>query len=149
MLVSPRKRNTIQLYSKQQAHRKASLKHAFAFRPYIWERFCRFQIRRQTRSACSRRAFAEKNFYSSPNVWNRLVASFCSSSWEISVSYTHLQRRFDALFDLYKEWNAKINVISRKDIDNLYIHHVPVSYTHLDVYKRQVQSYFHDRDEAR
>lgn len=36
----------------------------------------------------------------------------------------HQQRRFDALFDLYKEWNAKINVISRKDIDNLYIHHV-------------------------
>jgi len=47
------------------------------------KRFYRFQIRRQTRSACSRRAFAEKNFYSSPNVWNRLVASFCSSSWEI------------------------------------------------------------------
>ena len=25
---------------------------------------------------------------------------------------------------LYREWNAKINVISRKDIDNLYEHHV-------------------------
>lgn len=25
---------------------------------------------------------------------------------------------------LYKEWNEKINVISRKDIDNLYLHHV-------------------------
>ena len=25
---------------------------------------------------------------------------------------------------LYREWNAKINVISRKDIDNLYLHHV-------------------------
>lgn len=25
---------------------------------------------------------------------------------------------------LYKEWNGKINVISRKDIDHLYIHHV-------------------------
>ncbi len=32
--------------------------------------------------------------------------------------------QFDALYDLYKEWNAKINVISRKDIDNLYLHHV-------------------------
>ncbi len=29
-----------------------------------------------------------------------------------------------ALFDLYVDWNSKINVISRKDIDNLYEHHV-------------------------
>lgn len=29
-----------------------------------------------------------------------------------------------ALDGLYHEWNAKINVISRKDIDNLYEHHV-------------------------
>ncbi|MBQ7422722.1 MAG: 16S rRNA (guanine(527)-N(7))-methyltransferase RsmG [Prevotella sp.] len=34
------------------------------------------------------------------------------------------QRQLAALFELYKEWNAKINVISRKDIDNLYEHHV-------------------------
>lgn len=32
--------------------------------------------------------------------------------------------QFQALEALYKEWNAKINVISRKDIDNLYPHHV-------------------------
>ncbi len=32
--------------------------------------------------------------------------------------------QFEALFDLYSEWNAKINVISRKDIQNLYVHHV-------------------------
>jgi len=32
--------------------------------------------------------------------------------------------RFDALGDLYFEWNAKINVISRKDIDELYVRHV-------------------------
>ena len=31
---------------------------------------------------------------------------------------------FDQLFPLYKEWNQKINVISRKDIDYLYEHHV-------------------------
>ncbi|MDR0828568.1 MAG: 16S rRNA (guanine(527)-N(7))-methyltransferase RsmG [Prevotellaceae bacterium] len=31
---------------------------------------------------------------------------------------------FAALYDLYSDWNAKINVISRKDIENLYIHHV-------------------------
>lgn len=29
-----------------------------------------------------------------------------------------------ALYDLYTHWNAKINVISRKDIENLYLHHV-------------------------
>lgn len=34
------------------------------------------------------------------------------------------QRQFDALGDLYLDWNAKINIISRKDIDNLYEHHV-------------------------
>lgn len=34
------------------------------------------------------------------------------------------QRQFDALYDLYKEWNEKINVISRKDIDNLYTNHI-------------------------
>ena len=32
--------------------------------------------------------------------------------------------RFEALDGLYREWNAKINVISRKDIDGLYLHHV-------------------------
>lgn len=34
------------------------------------------------------------------------------------------ERQFDALERLYRNWNAKINVISRKDIDNLYEHHV-------------------------
>ena len=34
------------------------------------------------------------------------------------------QRQIAALDSLYREWNAKINVISRKDIDNLYEHHV-------------------------
>lgn len=33
-------------------------------------------------------------------------------------------RQLAALYDLYHDWNAKINVISRKDIDNLYLHHV-------------------------
>src|SRR5215207_11422528 len=32
--------------------------------------------------------------------------------------------QFKALETLYKEWNAKINVISRKDIDSLYEKHV-------------------------
>jgi 16S rRNA (guanine(527)-N(7))-methyltransferase GidB len=38
---------------------------------------------------------------------------------------TPLQKERFALLDgLYREWNEKINVISRKDIDNLYEHHV-------------------------
>ena len=32
--------------------------------------------------------------------------------------------QFAALYDLYTDWNSKINVISRKDIANLYEHHV-------------------------
>ena len=32
--------------------------------------------------------------------------------------------QFEALDALYRDWNAKINVISRKDIDNLYEHHI-------------------------
>lgn len=37
---------------------------------------------------------------------------------------TEQQRQFAALDALYHDWNSKINVISRKDIDNLYEHHV-------------------------
>ena len=47
---------------------------------------------------------------------------------EIMKYFTYLtdkqKQQFAALFDLYKDWNEKINVISRKDIDNLYLHHV-------------------------
>lgn len=32
--------------------------------------------------------------------------------------------QIDALYDLYADWNSKINVISRKDIENLYQNHV-------------------------
>ncbi len=34
------------------------------------------------------------------------------------------RNQFAALYDLYIDWNSKINVISRKDIENLYEHHV-------------------------
>jgi 16S rRNA (guanine527-N7)-methyltransferase len=34
------------------------------------------------------------------------------------------KRQFEALDALYHDWNEKFNVISRKDIDNLYEHHV-------------------------
>lgn len=39
--------------------------------------------------------------------------------------FTPLQlQQFEGLLPQYKEWNEKINVISRKDIDSLYLHHV-------------------------
>ncbi len=42
--------------------------------------------------------------------------------------FPHLTERqrqqLAALYDLYVDWNQKINVISRKDIENLYEHHV-------------------------
>ena len=34
------------------------------------------------------------------------------------------KEQFAALYDLYYDWNSKINVISRKDIENLYLRHV-------------------------
>lgn len=48
---------------------------------------------------------------------------------EIIFSYfpdlTDVQKtQFSRLFPLYQEWNEKINVVSRKDIDNLYVNHV-------------------------
>ncbi len=46
----------------------------------------------------------------------------------IISDYFNLSERqaeqFAQLDALYRDWNAKINVISRKDIDNLYEHHV-------------------------
>ncbi len=36
----------------------------------------------------------------------------------------HQLEQFKALEEVYKEWNEKINVISRKDIDGLYEKHV-------------------------
>lgn len=38
------------------------------------------------------------------------------SQWQIE--------KFEALKPLYDDWNSKINVISRKDMDNFYLHHV-------------------------
>ncbi len=40
-------------------------------------------------------------------------------------SLTELQKeQFGRMGELYAEWNAKINVISRKDIENIYPHHI-------------------------
>ena len=40
-----------------------------------------------------------------------------------NISETQI-RQFELMGKLYPEWNAKINVISRKDIDNLYMNHI-------------------------
>ncbi len=36
----------------------------------------------------------------------------------------HQKEQYRALFDLYADWNAKINVVSRKDFEQLYLRHV-------------------------
>ncbi|MFZ4582174.1 MAG: 16S rRNA (guanine(527)-N(7))-methyltransferase RsmG [Paludibacter sp.] len=40
-----------------------------------------------------------------------------------NLTPTQLEQ-FEQLYDLYYDWNSKINVISRKDIENLYLHHI-------------------------
>lgn len=47
------------------------------------------------------------------------------------------KERFSALMPLYREWNAKINVVSRADIDELYLHHVLHSMAIAKVWKRE------------
>ena len=46
----------------------------------------------------------------------------------IEKYFPHLTERqreqFDALYDLYGDWNSKINVVSRKDFDQLYLRHI-------------------------
>ena len=37
---------------------------------------------------------------------------------------SHQKEQFSSLLPLYRDWNAKINVVSRKDIDHLYERHV-------------------------
>lgn len=36
----------------------------------------------------------------------------------------HQKNKLTLLREIYREWNSKINVISRKDMDNFYVHHV-------------------------
>ena len=43
-------------------------------------------------------------------------------------------QKLEALYPIYVEWNAKINVISRKDIESLYLHHVLHSLSILKFY---------------
>ncbi|OJV35458.1 MAG: 16S rRNA (guanine(527)-N(7))-methyltransferase RsmG [Bacteroidales bacterium 36-12] len=48
--------------------------------------------------------------------------------------------QFEALYSLYFDWNSKINVISRKDIENLYLHHVLHSLSIAQVIKFKPQT---------
>jgi 16S rRNA (guanine527-N7)-methyltransferase len=45
------------------------------------------------------------------------------SSYFPGLSETQLEQ-FDRLGELYADWNSKINVISRKDMEHFYVHHV-------------------------
>lgn len=46
------------------------------------------------------------------------------------------RRKFEALSPLYNEWNSKINVISRRDMDNFYMHHVLHSLAIYEFFKK-------------
>ena len=47
-----------------------------------------------------------------------LILKYFPNLTEIQIN------QFEALESLYKDWNTKINVVSRKDIDELYLRHV-------------------------
>lgn len=47
-----------------------------------------------------------------------VITKYFKNLSEIQIS------QFDKIGELYPEWNAKINVISRQDIDNLYVNHI-------------------------
>lgn len=52
------------------------------------------------------------------NAGTALILSYFPDLSETQIS------QFDRLEELYADWNSKINVISRKDMDQFYIHHV-------------------------
>lgn len=62
----------------------------------------------------------------------------------ISKYFSHLSERqieqFSKIKDLYKYWNDKINVISRKDIDLVYEHHVLHSLSIARLFKFRINS---------
>jgi 16S rRNA (guanine527-N7)-methyltransferase len=71
-------------------------------------------------------------FYSGPETQHILEINLNSSQLQDAAIISHYfpdlsekqKEQFAQLGPLYKEWNEKINVISRKDIDNLYINHI-------------------------
>ena len=57
--------------------------------------------------------------------FEREITSRCRSIYNYFPALTDKQtEQVNRLHELYRFWNAQINVISRKDIDNLYINHV-------------------------
>jgi len=48
----------------------------------------------------------------------QLILKYFQGLTDVQIS------QFEKLESLYKEWNSKINVVSRKDIDELYLRHV-------------------------
>ncbi|MFN3761133.1 MAG: 16S rRNA (guanine(527)-N(7))-methyltransferase RsmG [Algoriphagus aquaeductus] len=52
------------------------------------------------------------------NSGTHLILSYFPDLTEMQVE------QFDRLQELYEDWNAKINVISRKDMEQFYVHHV-------------------------
>ena len=51
------------------------------------------------------------------------ITSTLIASYFPGLSPKQLQQ-FEQLEELYQDWNAKINVISRKDMEQFYVHHV-------------------------
>lgn len=49
---------------------------------------------------------------------SEIISKYFTSLTDVQLS------QFEKMGELYRDWNAKINVISRKDIDNLYTNHV-------------------------
>ena len=37
---------------------------------------------------------------------------------------TKQKQQLESIYDIYKDWNSRVNVISRKDLDYFYLHHV-------------------------
>ena len=58
---------------------------------------------------------------SRPKTETQMISLITKYFPELSVKQ---REQFTALYDLYAEWNAKINVVSRKDFDQLYLRHI-------------------------
>ncbi|WP_424379235.1 16S rRNA (guanine(527)-N(7))-methyltransferase RsmG [Muriicola sp.] len=58
-------------------------------------------------------------------LWNKLAHMDAGIINQYFPDLTEIQQQqFGLLADLYQDWNKKINVVSRKDIDELYLRHV-------------------------
>ena len=67
-------------------------------------------------------------------LYNRFITIFAQIYFFMDVILKYFpelsdvqKQQFDALQGLYEDWNSKINVISRKDIQSLYLKHILIS----------------------